>query len=202
MRCRLFIDFWNLSLQWNGRAGHRKIDWKKLPLVLCGAAEKKLAAANLGNLQLEETRVYASYDTEPRGMNLKQWLNNFLDKQAGFRVFTFERRWRQKPIHCRYCKTDLATCPACDKPFGRAVEKAVDSRIVTDMLSLAWEDTYEVALLVTSDMDMVPAVECLQAKNFKVVNATWRGHGHNLAKTSWASFELDDLVDQLARESV
>ena len=75
----------------------------------------------------------------------------------------------------------------------------VDSRIVTDMLSLAWDGSYDVALLITSDADMVPAVESLQRHNFKVINATWKGHGHELAKVSWASFELDGELDKLKR---
>lgn len=200
MRCRVFVDFWNLSLNWADRAGDKqRLDWQQLPLVLCAEAEGKLKAAKLGDIQLEETRVYASYDTEARGRKLRNWLETYLDKLPGFRVFTFERRWRKQSVHCRACNSSLETCPTCKAPFGRAVEKTVDSRIVSDMLTLAWDKTYDVALLVTSDMDMVPAVDSLQARNFKVVNATWHGHGHQLAKTSWASFEIDSLINSLVR---
>lgn len=75
----------------------------------------------------------------------------------------------------------------------------VDSRIVTDMLSLAWDGSFDVAMLLTSDADMVPAVQSLQRHNFKVINATWKGHGHELAKQSWASFELDKVLTKLKR---
>ena len=75
----------------------------------------------------------------------------------------------------------------------------MDSRIVTDMLSLAWDGSYDVALLLSSDADMVPAVESLMRHNFKVINATWKGHGHELAKVSWASFEIDRLLEKLKR---
>ena len=76
----------------------------------------------------------------------------------------------------------------------------VDSRIVTDMLTLAWDRSYDIAVLLTSDADMVPAVESLQRHNFKVINATWKGHGHELAKSSWASFEIDPFLDKLMRK--
>lgn len=197
MRCRIFVDFWNLTLNWRDRSGGKKLDWARVSLVLLNAAQKRLEAAKLGNLELQETRVYASCPTND--MNLRNWLDNFLSKQTGFQVFVFERKWRQRPIYCRECKTDHANCPSCNSPLGRAVEKGVDARIVTDMLSLAWEDTYDVALLVTSDADMVPAVQNLQARGLKVVNATWRGHGRELARESWVSIEIDNLIDDLIR---
>ena len=68
------------------------------------------------------------------------------------------------------------------------------------MVGLAWEGAYDVAILVSADKDFIPAVEHVQAKNFKVVNATWRRRGNELAKVSWASFELDGLISTLKRQ--
>ena len=197
MRIRIFIDFWNFSLNWNQRA-EGQCDWRKLPLILTQEAQSVLSQAGLGSLSLEETRVYASYEPG-REEKLKGWLNNFLDKQPGVRVFSVERHWKKHPFHCRACHTDVHECPSCHAELGRAAEKAIDSRIVTDMLSLAWEGSFDVALLLSSDRDFIPAVDKLQAKNFKVINATWRGHGNELAKVSWASFELDPILQRLAR---
>ncbi len=67
------------------------------------------------------------------------------------------------------------------------------------MLSLAWEGSFDVALLLSSDRDFIPAVDKLQSKKFKVINATWRGHGNELAKVSWASYEMDAILSSLAR---
>ena len=66
-------------------------------------------------------------------------------------------------------------------------------------MSLAWEGVLDVAVLVSGDADFVPAVERIQEKGLKVVNATWRDHGHDLAHSCWASFELDSLVKPLTR---
>lgn len=198
MRLRIFIDFWNFSLNWNQRAKDAKSDWSRLPMVLTSVAQSLLEKAGLGAVSLEETLVYASYEPA-RETPLKNWLNNFLDKQPGIRVYSVERRWKKKSIHCRVCGTDVANCPSCKAELGRAAEKTVDSRIVTDLLSLAWEGAYDVALLLSSDSDFIPAIERLQSKNFKVVNATWAGHGHELAKVCWASFELDSVIDNLKR---
>lgn len=197
MRVRLFVDFWNFSLQWKDRS-QKHIDWKQVPVVLRQAADDALSVSGLGNLQLEETRVYASYEPG-RENRLKQWLNNFLDKQPGVRVFAAERRWRERPVHCRSCDTNHERCPKCGARLGRSSEKTIDARIVTDLMALAWESAYDVALLVSSDRDFIPAVEHLQEKNLKVVNATWRGHGHELAKVCWASFEIDSITAKLER---
>ncbi len=198
MRLRIFVDFWNFSLNWNDRAGGAKPDWTKLPLILKDEADKVLKAGGLGSLVLEETCVYASYEPGREG-SLKNWLHNFLDRQPGFRVFTVERHWKKHAVHCRKCGNDLVTCPNCGTDLGRAAEKTVDSRIVTDMLSLAWEGGYDTALLLSSDRDFVPAVEKLQAKNFKIINATWHGYGNELAKICWASIEIDALIAKLKR---
>lgn len=165
MKIRLFIDFWNFSLNWNQRAQGSQCDWRNLPLQLTQQAQLVLAKAGLGSLSLEETRVYASYETG-KDEKLKGWLNNFLDKQPGVRVFSVERHWKKHPTHCRACHADIYECPSCHAELGRAAEKAIDSRIVTDMLSLAWEGGFDVALLLSSDRDFIPAVDKLQAKNF------------------------------------
>jgi hypothetical protein len=54
-------------------------------------------------------------------------------------------------------------------------------------------------VLVPSDADHIPAVEWVQSYGRKVINATWSNHGFDLATTSWASFELDSVISQLAR---
>ena len=199
-RTRVFIDFWNFTLQWRDRAGGALIDWRQVPPVLLKEGEKRLQVAGLNDqLHLEETLVYASYNEDEAGRKLKNWLDSFLDKQPSFRVNTRVRRLRARPIHCRECGHDLDRCPGCNEPYRSSPEKGVDSAIVTDLLSLAGENAFDVAVLVSSDADFVPAVEWLQSRSFKVINATWSHHGFELAKTSWASFELDSVVSDLTR---
>lgn len=197
MSLQVFVDFWNLSLQWRERSSGAKLDWVALPRVLQAEAER---AARLDPQTFSGIRVYASVDkASPGAGNLRSWLDRFLDRQPGFTVSVRERRSRKRPIHCRECNASTEDCPACGKPFFVSLEKGVDSAIVTDMISLAWEEAYDVAVLVSSDGDFVPAVERLQEKGIKVINATWSGHGHQLAKTCWASFEIDGLVSGLLR---
>ncbi len=66
-------------------------------------------------------------------------------------------------------------------------EKRVDSLIVADMVSLAYENAYDIAVLLSGDEDFVPAVEAVQklGKKVRVVCSE-----QNLAQ------ELEDSADQ------
>lgn len=202
MRLRIFIDFWNFQLNWkrNAQAG-QDCDWRALPSVLVHESRALLEGAGLeGALQLEETRVYASIDPAfETTSKLRGWLDSFLARQPSYRVFVSERRPVSTIIRCKKCEHELSACPSCEEPYRQTVEKGVDTGIVTDLLSLAWEGAYDVALLVSSDSDFVPAVTRLQEKGMKVINATWRGNGFHLSKTCWASLELNNLIGGLNR---
>lgn len=197
---RLFVDYWNFQLNWNERSNRASCDWKALPRALVHEAAKSLeVAGSSDSLALDETLVYASVSSSERDRNLKQWLTNFIDRQPSFRVKVRERRVRTGGIWCNSCKTQTGECPQCGSPFRRSPEKGVDAAIATDLLSLAWEGALQVAILVSGDADFVPAVERIQEKGLKVVNATWRNHGNELAQACWASFQMDSVIHSLIR---
>jgi NYN domain-containing protein len=201
-RTSIFIDFWNFSLQWRNRAYGERIDWTRVPSALLAESERQLQSAGSGDmLHLEETLVYASYDEDDAGRKLKGWLDAFLDKQPRFRVTTRVRRSKARSVYCRSCEHSIEKCPHCEEILRWAPEKGVDTSIVTGLLSLAGERAFDAALLVSSDTDYLPAVESLQARGFKVINATWANHGHELARACWASFELDSIVPDLRQQS-
>jgi len=162
-KTRVFIDFWNFQLNWNERAGGDRIDWPAVPRVLVDEARKKLEAAGITeDLTLEETLVYASVNPEKEGP-LRNFLEGFLDRQPSFRVKIRERKSKLRKIHCSSCGRDNERCE-CGEPFMWAPEKGVDTAIVTDLLSLAADDAYSVAILLSSDADHIPAVEFVQSK--------------------------------------
>ncbi len=57
-----------------------------------------------------------------------------------------------------------------DKTFH---EKGVDVRLAVEMIRLAREDQYDLAYLLSSDTDLVPAVEEVQSFGKKVVYVGW-----------------------------
>jgi uncharacterized LabA/DUF88 family protein len=199
-RVRIFCDFWNFQLNWNERTNRAQCDWRQLAQVLVEQAASLLPDVTPADLEFVEMRVYASVNpASEKDRGLAKWLDTFLNRQPGIRVFRADRSTKVKPVKCSHCQHEVANCPNCGRPYSRSIEKGVDAAMVTDLLSLAWEGAYDVAILITSDADFVPAVERLQEKGLKVVNATWKDHGFDLAKSSWASFELDKVMPKLKR---
>jgi uncharacterized LabA/DUF88 family protein len=70
------------------------------------------------------------------------------------------------------------------------VEKGVDTLIATDMIRLAWEGAFDLAVLATSDADLVPAVQFLNLKGHRVIQAGFPPAGTDLATACWASFDV------------
>jgi hypothetical protein len=202
-RTRLFIDFWNFSLRWADHADGERVGWGKLPEVLLDEAQRQLQAVGLEEpLQLQETRVYGSYDLTEGGKRLRNWLNLRLSKEPSYQVRAVVRREKPFSLHCRRCGHLTEQCSNCDTYYRSAPEKGIDAAIVTDLVSLAAEDALDVAILVTTDADFVPPVRWLQDRGFAVVNATWANCGPVLENACWASFELDTLVPALARYAI
>lgn len=191
-RVRIFVDFWNLQLTMNQRertvAGSSSFlfDWSKLPSWLVKKAADKCGVPNLA---YEGMHVYASYDPRANDEKLKRWLLTWLDRQPGVQVVLKERKPKDAP-HCPVCRAEVPTCPACGGSLRRTQEKGVDTAIVTDMIRLAWESSYDVAVLVSSDSDLVPAVQFLDLRGRKVIQAGFPPIGSHLATACWASFDM------------
>jgi uncharacterized LabA/DUF88 family protein len=78
-------------------------------------------------------------------------------------------------------------------------EKGVDTRIVTDMISLAWANAYDVAVIVSSDRDFVPVAEFLQTKGIKVIHASFPPKGSELSQKCWGNFPVPALMTAFSR---
>lgn len=201
-RVRLFVDFWNLQLTLNEReaassnaSGFFLIDWLRLPPTIIAEVSRILGT----QCSYEGTTVYTSFDSASEaGVKHKKWATNWLDRQIGMQVNCYERQ-RKHPPKCNHCHQPIQTCPLCSQPIAGTVEKGVDTAIVTDMIRLAWEQSYNVAVVVSSDQDLVPAVEFLDARGFKIIQAGFPPLGAHLSKASWASMDLFALRNQFRR---
>ncbi len=78
-------------------------------------------------------------------------------------------------------------------------EKGVDTRIATDMIKLAWVDSYDVAVLVSSDRDFVPVVEFLSTRGIKTIHAAFPPQGSMLTQSCWGNISLSALRDGFRR---
>jgi uncharacterized LabA/DUF88 family protein len=192
-KTRIFVDFWNFQLSWNQHmTNSNRVDWKKISPWLIREAEKILDTS----LTFDGTRVYISYNLRSTmDKRLRGWANNTLGRFPGIKIIEKERK-RKGPPRCQSCHNEIDNCPNCGVPLDRTIEKGIDSAIVTDLLSQAWDGIWEIAILVTSDRDFIPAVELLSEKGFRVINANFPPLGADLAKNCWANISiLDGLND-------
>ena len=193
-RILLFIDYWNLQLTMNEKLRgvsnpdpRFKFDWHKLPQWLIKETSDVLGE-DRGNYV--GTRIYASYNPlSPGSSKFKGWASTWLDRQPGIQVNLRERRIKNPP-KCPSCYQQVGECPHCKGRMVGSEEKGVDTLIATEMIRLAWEDTYDVAVLVTLDADFIPAVEFLDQKGKKVIQGGFPPKGQGLAKACWASLDL------------
>jgi len=200
------VDYWNFQLTLNAReqdaTGQNdvrfKIDWRGLPIWL---AQKAAEITGIANYTFEGAIIYASYNpntSEGRGFN--NWATSWLNRQPGIQVQCHARQPRNPP-QCPVCHRTIARCPhqGCGAQLSGTIEKGVDTAIATDMIRLAWEDAYDIAVLASSDADLVPAVHFLDQKGRKVIQAGFPPSGVQLATSCWASFDIFRHRQELRR---
>lgn len=203
-RIRVFVDYWNLQITLNDRESEItrqedvrfKVNWRDFPgWVASRAAE----VVGVTDFSYEGAIIYVSYNPKTEvDRPLRNWLVSWLDRQPGIQVNIRERQPKAAP-HCQSCHQPIEICPNCGVKVAGTVEKGVDTAIATDMIRLAWEAAYEVAVVVSSDRDLVPAVEYLDTKARKVIQAGFPPSGLHLATACWASFDLFPLRNEFRR---
>ena len=207
-RIRVFVDYWNFQLALNeleakARAipleqARFKVDWKGLGPWLAGRAA---TTVGLQSYSFDGVIIYCSYNPQTdEGKRFRGWATTWLDRQPGVEVQCRERKRKATP-KCPACHQPIEYCPhqKCQKRIVATEEKGVDTLIATDMIRLAWENAYDVAVLATSDSDLVPAVQFLGLKARKIVQAGFPPLGVDLATACWASFDVAAHRGEIAR---
>ncbi len=86
-------------------------------------------------------------------------------------------------------------------PSGEFLEKEVDIMLATDMLSLAYKNAYDTAILVTGDSDFSYTVEEIQSLGKRVENASFKSTSSNVLRKVCDRFTLlDDYIDRFIIE--
>jgi uncharacterized LabA/DUF88 family protein len=199
LRVRVYIDFWNFQLGWNEATrtatGPVQIPWRGLPQILATEAAKGQAAKFAG------AHVYASVNVAAtKDRNLNKWLHHTLASYTGYSVDVRERKPRPRAIRCQEdnCKASISNCPSCHAPFRSAGEKGVDAAIITDLIASAFDDNYDVGVLISGDADLAPAVRYIQKKTDKqIVQAYFKSHGDELRNACWDHIFFEDLMSKL-----
>ena len=190
-RVRVFIDFWNYTLTMRDHVDPTfETDWAKLGPELARAAVAKVDAAATGEYQ--GMNFYGSYDriTETK---LHRCATTVVDTFPGVTVSMVARQKKRSPPKCPTCRSPVATCPSCGADMRGTEEKGVDVRMATDMISLAWIDNYDVAVLVSADRDFVPLAEFLQTRGLKVIHGAFPPAGAQLTQRCWGSVDIPNI---------
>lgn len=140
-----------------------------------------------------QVRIYAATRTRG-GSAFDSGLDRFLaGLEHDTRFEVIRQRWRRSPRECQ-------TCGAVQEVYE---EEAVDTAIVADMVAMAARGEYRVAVLVSGDSDLIPALEVASTFGAKVYVASWGreyGLSPELEETAVGTIDLRSGVAQFALE--
>lgn len=190
-RIHIFVDFWNYTISSQSEINKFSTDWKKLPKILTREAG---SLVDPGALAIYSgMNVYGSYNAATES-GLKNWSHSVLDTFPGVNAI-FKPRTKIKGFpKCPSCHVEVEACNSCGQDMRGTEEKGVDTRLATDLVGLAWEGAYDVAVLATADQDFVPAAEDLQKKGIKVIHAGFPPAGSLLRQKCWASIDIPKFM--------
>ncbi len=174
------------------------IDWEAVPRVFTDKVQSIIG----GNILVayEAMHVFLSYNPHtPEDTKLKRWAENKLKSYPGVEVLCTPRD-RKGYSTCQACHKDIRRCAECGVEIKQTVEKGVDTALVTSMLQLAWEDSWDIAVLVSADKDFIPAVQYLKTKGYKVINGHIPPKGKQLAGECWSHINILDCYGEFERQ--
>jgi uncharacterized LabA/DUF88 family protein len=202
MRIAVFIDYWNLQLTINQRIAEQngledyrtKLDWRNIGPVFARSACSVLGV-EAQTLSYEGCHIYTSFNpSTEEGRKFKNWATTWLDRQPGINVQIRERKPKALP-RCPTCHREITHCPhnGCARPIVATVEKGIDTLLAIDLVRMAISNSYDAAVLSSSDADMVPAVEFAHTTGKKIIQAGFPPSGVDLATQCWGSFNVMSL---------
>jgi uncharacterized LabA/DUF88 family protein len=197
---RTFVDFWNFHLTMSRWRTRFRLDWSRLgPSLTDHVGAFLRASGRPARVEYGGLHLYLSYNpAAPRDEKLRRWAQKVLARFDGVHMVLKARRPKDPP-RCPSCHVSVETCPCCRASMRRTTEKGMDTAIVTDMVRLAWDGSWDVAVLASTDGDFVPAVEHLEEKGHAVVHAGFPPHRSALSRACSASLDMGAVLPPLER---
>ncbi len=91
------------------------------------------------------------------------------------------------------------TCPKCKQKYQKRIEKGVDAALATDLLWYAFQNSYDIAVLISGDSDFVPPVERVRLIGKQVDLWAFKGSLSPELKNIVDKINLiDNIIDQIA----
>lgn len=199
-RIMIFVDFWNYTLNMQNHDPTFQTDWFTMPWALADCARECLRVTS-GQARYEGIFIAGSFDQySDSDVRLRNWAQNTLIKAPGSRIdFKPRQKTSSGPRCIGNLHHEVKNCPDCGASMLGTREKGVDTQIVTEMLRCAWEDMYDVGVLVSEDRDFVPAVSHLASRGFKFIHARFPDRGFELRKYCWGEINLVEAKNKFQR---
>lgn len=195
-RIHVFVDFWNYTLSMKSLDRAFQTDWKTFPKIITREAGLLVDQGALA--VYAGMNVYGSYNRRSE-RGLRNWATTILDTFPGVNAHFKERTKKKSPPSCPECHETVPICPSCGTDMRGTEEKGVDTRLATDIISLAWEGAFDVAVIVSADQDFVPAAEYLQNKGIKVIHGGFPPSGMFLRQKCWGTIDIPKFRNDFKR---
>lgn len=194
-RVHVFVDFWNFHLSMKRVDEDFSADFKALGPILAQAAMDLVDAG--AQCEFAGMDLYLSTDESSQAeAGLRKWATQTVTRFPGVNVTVIPRVKEVQGPKCPSCHKIVEVCPDCGHDMRGTEEKGVDVRIATDMIMLAWVDSYDIAVLVSADSDFVPVAAFLQTKGKKIIHAQFPPRGAALSQKCWGSFNVGAIRER------
>lgn len=186
IRVALYLDGKNHMRDLRHAAPDRWIDH--------GALARWVVAA-VGGTDLAAAHYYTGVPNpadDPQPRSVLQDLLDELERLPGFFTHRYMRH------HAKH------TCTACGVTETYTREKLVDTSLVSDVVLHAAQDRYDIAVILSGDLDLMPAIEAAHALGKRAWLATFgSGHVHRkLRDAAWGQLDLSTAIDVVGRPVV
>jgi len=197
-RSSIYLDFWNFTLNLRDLDSEYRLDWFKIADVF--THEAQVVLGNNEQLSLQDFNIYGSYSQTQKEVKLYRWATSFLPKVKGARVHFYERKKKKSGPRCPTCHEHIDVCPKCGASMIGTEEKEIDTLIATAMLQDGWLGKYDIAILVSSDRDFIPAINYLRNNGLKTIHAQFGFKGAELSKSCWGRFNIEAILDRIRKK--
>ena len=182
MRVALFFDGKNHMKDLGRAVGDRWIDHGALA---------EFVVAHVGGTRFQAAHYYTGIPVAQEDGSDKHALADLLrelERRPGFFVHRFNRR------------TTSRECPHCEEMIAFTEEKMVDTSLVADVILLAVQDAYDVAVVFSGDLDVAPALTAVHAMGKQVWIATFgdAGLARSLSRAAWSTIDLKRHLEEFA----
>jgi uncharacterized LabA/DUF88 family protein len=159
----------------------------------------KLVEALSEGRKLKRAYYYGSIPTNP---NSDAALNTQIAKQISY-YHSLDYSGLKTSIIPLRRRTFSFTCEKCGHTtsIDRSIEKGVDVALVSDLLSLAAMNAYDIATIVSGDLDYLKAIDEVQRRGLIVEVAYFRSQGisKDLIRLADRFIDLEKIIDKIKR---